>query len=96
VQNSPLPNAGIRHVVKSPTMIGRLVEAGMGMSYLPVWAETWLDGLALVPGTAPFLDRSIWLLLHSDLRRTTRVRLLVDHLAAEFKALRPVFLGPLA
>lgn len=50
----------------------------------------------VVPGTTPHLHRSIWLLLHSDFRQTTRVHTLVDFLAAEIKALKPIFLGPLA
>ncbi len=96
VKASPFPKAKLRYTVRSPTLIGQLAAAGMGMSYLPYSIRDWIPGLVPVPGTKPFLDRSVWLLLHSDLRRTTRVRVLVDHLAAEIKALREVFLGPLA
>ena len=95
VKASPFPKARVRYTVRSPTMIGQLAAAGMGMSYLPYSARDWIPGLVEVPGCAPFLDRSIWLLLHSDLRRTTRVRVLVDFLAQEIQALRGVFLGPL-
>ncbi|MGH1416164.1 MAG: LysR family transcriptional regulator [Pelagimonas sp.] len=96
VKASPFPKAKLRYRVQSPTMIGQLVAAGVGMSYLPYSSRDWIPGLVPMPGTKPYLDRSIWLLLHSDLRRTTRVRVLVDHLADEIKALRDVFLGPLA
>lgn len=96
VKASPFPKARLRYMVRSPTMIGQLVSAGMGMSYLPYSAQDWIPGLVEVPGCKPFLDRSIWLLLHSDLRRTTRVRVLIDHLAQEIRALRAIFLGPLA
>lgn len=96
IKASPFPKARLRYMVRSPTMIGQLVSEGMGMSYLPYSAQDWIPGLVEMPGCKPFLDRSIWLLLHSDLRRTTRVRVLIDHLAQEIRALRAIFLGPLA
>ncbi len=96
VRASPFPKARIRYSLRSPTLIAQMVGAGVGMSYLPCFVSNWVENLVLVPGTEVYPDRSIWLLLHSDLRKTIRVRLLVDHLAAELKALRPVFLGPLA
>jgi hypothetical protein len=49
-----------------------------------------------MPGSTLYLDRSIWLLLHSDLQNTKRVRVLVDHLADEIRSQRPMFLGDLA
>ena len=96
VKDSPFPKARLRYTVGSPTLIAHLVGAGLGLSYLPCYLTNWVPGLVQVPGTEPYLDRSIWLLLHSDLRRTIRVRLLVDHLAKELKAMRPLFMGPLA
>lgn len=96
VKSSPFPKARIRYTLRSPTLIAQMVGAGTGMSYLPWFATNWIDGLRVMPNTEPYLDRSIWLLLHSDLRNTTRVRVLVDHLAKELKTMRPAFLGPLA
>lgn len=96
VKDSPFPRARIRYSVRSPTLIAQLVAAGVGMSYLPCYVANWQSDLVQVPGTEAYLDRSVWLLLHSDLRQTIRVRLLVDHLAQELRALRPLFLGPLA
>lgn len=72
------------------------VAQGLGMSILPCYIGTYVSGLVRVPGTDAWLDRSVWLLLHADLRKTTRVRLFVDFVAAEMKKLRRVFLGPLA
>ena len=94
VKKSPFPKAAIRYRARSPSLITSLVRSGVGMSYLPCWASEYVPELVPVPGTEITLDRSIWLLLHSDLRRTTRVRLLVDHLAQEFRAMKPMFLGP--
>ena len=96
VRDSPFPRARVRYRARSPSLIAHLVRTGVGMSYMPCWVAHFVPGLALVPGTEVALDRTIWLLLHSDLQRTTRVRLLVDHLAKELRAMRPVFLGPLA
>lgn len=96
VKASPFPKARVRYSVGSPTLIAQMVAAGMGMSNLPWFSTNWIPELTLMPGTTPYLDRSVWLLMHSDLRRTTRVRVLVDHLAAGLKARRQLFLGPLA
>lgn len=96
VRQSPFPKAEVRYRVRSPSMITHMVRAGLGMSYLPCWVAHFVPDLVLVPGTEVTMDRSIWLLLHTDLRRTTRVRLLVDHIAEELRTLRPIFLGPLA
>jgi len=96
VKTSPFPRARVRHAIREGTLVAAAVQAGMGMSYLPVYVEAVMPGMVRVPGTEVRLDRSIWLLLHSDLRRTTRVRLLVDHLASALKDLRGMFLGPLA
>ena len=67
------------------------VREGMGMGIFPVYSQHQFPDLVHVPDTPVTPDRSVWLLLHSDLRRTTRVRLLVDHIAAEFTALRASF-----
>ena len=93
LKDSPFPRARIRYKLRSPTLITRMVEEGAGMSYLPCWLAHYSGRLVQVPGTGVSPDRSIWILLHSDLRKTTRVRLLVDHLAEEFRKLRPIFEG---
>jgi len=59
---------------------------------MPILAS---NGLELVPvaGNKPEFDRYIWILLHSDLRRTTRVRRFVDFVVEELTALRPMIEG---
>lgn len=96
VRASPFPKARVRYRLRDPSLIMNLVEAGMGMSMLPFFAVAHLNDVAQVPGTEPFWDRSLWLLLHSDLKNTARVRALVDFLSAELRALRPMFQGPMA
>ena len=95
VRASAFPKAEKKHWVRDGLMQVHLVRNGLGMSNLPVYVEHLFPELVRVPGAKIELNRSIWLLLHSDLRRTKRVRLLVDFLADELKALTPIFLGPL-
>ncbi len=71
----------------------QLARRGLGIiRTLPLLAR---DGLELVPtlGNDLQLVRNIWILLHSDLRRTTRVRFFVDFLAEELIALKPAIQG---
>lgn len=96
VARSPFPKARVFHTVRDGLMQMALVRDGMGMSILPCFASAMVPELVQMPGTEARLDRSIWLLLHSDLRRTKRVRLLVDHIADAIRAQRKLFLGPLA
>ncbi len=96
VKASPFPKAEIRHVSHEALMQLKMVRLGIGMSYLPCFFADPFEDLMQVPGTGAYLDRSIWLLLHADLRKTMRVRLLVDFLAKRLKDMRPLFLGPLA
>jgi len=95
VRASPFPRARMRHRARDGYMITHLVKEGQGMSYLPCYLSDYVSGLVRVPETEVWLDRSIWLLLHADLRRTTRVRLFVDHMVGELKAMRAAFLRPL-
>lgn len=96
VRTSPFPMARIRHTVREGVMQMHLVRAGLGMAHLPCYVEATYPDLRPVPGTRAELDRSIWLLLHADLKRTTRVRLFVDYLAERLREQRSLFLGPLA
>ncbi len=95
-KETAFPKAALRHSANGAYMQINLVRAGLGMGTLPVIFAQHMPDLVPVPGTEAFLDRSIWILLHSDLKRTTRVRLLVDHLSKALRAQRAAFLGPLA
>lgn len=87
------PKAEVRHAIGDGYMRMRMLRQGAGISYLPAFFETLYPDLTRLPGTALTQQVSLWILLHSDLRRTRRVRLFVDHLAAELLALKPAFLG---
>ena len=93
VQNSPYPKARVRHTIADPEMHLQLARAGAGIAVLPVWVEAKFPELQRVPGTKLDERRSIWVLLHSDLRRVRRVRLFVDYLCAALLERRAEFIG---
>jgi DNA-binding transcriptional LysR family regulator len=93
VKNSPFPRAFVKNRIMSPTLVSHMIGYGAGMSYLPCFIARLYPQLVQVPGTEIVADRSVWLLLHSDLQKTTRVRLLVDFLVKEFRARRLVFVN---
>ncbi|MEK9968741.1 MAG: LysR family transcriptional regulator [Ferrovibrio sp.] len=58
--------------------------AGMGVAVLPHFAGTTDPRLRAVPADTTAPDREIWLMVHPDLRRAPRVRIVMDFLAALF------------
>lgn len=90
---SPFPEARVRHTVRDPEMHLQLARNGAGMTFLPVWCEHHFNELQRLPDTQVDQTRSVWLLLHADLRRATRVRLLVDFLANALLEKRSQFRG---
>ena len=93
IRESPFPQAQRVHAMREGYLVAELAAAGMGMAYLPDFIMRDRPGMVRVPGTKSVPDRSIWLLLHADLRETTRVRLFVDHVAAAFAGMRPKFVA---
>ena len=85
---SQFPNATVRQSANDGHMHIHLVRQNCGMAKIPVITEHLFDDLERVPGTKPETGSTLWLLLHSDLRRTLRVRRFVDFLADELMALR--------
>jgi DNA-binding transcriptional LysR family regulator len=88
LSRTPYPNAEILHDVADGHMRARLANLGMGMIHMPTLFETAFDNLSCIPGTDLTPGPALWLLLHSDLRKTVRVRRFVDFLTAELRALR--------
>ncbi|MBL4905965.1 MAG: LysR family transcriptional regulator [Sneathiella sp.] len=85
VKQSPYPNATLRHRIKDGVLLYAMATAGMGLAYLPCFMADHDPKLTRLPFQKPKLDRSIWLLLHSDLSKTARIRLLVDFLFDRIK-----------
>lgn len=93
IEHSPFPLAEVRHATTDHVLQLNLARRGFGIvKTMPILAS---NGLELVPvaGNKPEFDRYIWILLHSDLRRTTRVRRFVDFVVGELTALRPLIEG---
>ncbi len=95
LSQSPFPFAAVRHACDEAYMHLSLVRQGCGLSRLPVIYEHLYPELCQVPGTEPELSRTLWILLHSDLRRTVRVRRFVDFLAEGLGELQPKMQGAL-
>jgi len=67
--------------VVDPILINEMLKHGMGMCIMPFGTLEHVPGLTVVPETPIAPDRSIWVLLQTDLKRTARVRALADFLA---------------
>ena len=93
IEQTPFSLAEVRHATTDHVLQLNLARRGFGIvRTMPLLAE---NGLELVPvaGNELELDRNLWILLHSDLRRTTRVRRFVDFLTKELLDLKPAIQG---
>lgn len=96
VKDSDFPHAQLRHRVFEGVPQATFAASGMGLTVLPCFIGDAHPGLVRAPFSKPYMDaRSIWLLLHKDLRKTARVRLLVDFLARKIKGRKEQILGGL-
>lgn len=95
LSQSPFPAADVRHASSEGYMHISLLRQSSGLSQLPVIYESIFPDLCRVPNTPIESDRTIWILLHSDLRRTVRVRRFVDFLAEGLRELQPLMQGSL-
>jgi DNA-binding transcriptional LysR family regulator len=82
---------GARIAARGNSMLGVLaaVKSAAGLAPLPmliVWPE---DDLEPVLPPVPELDSKVYLVMHSDLRRTARVRAFCDYIVAEAARFRP-------
>lgn len=93
IEETPFSKASVRHDIADPQMHLHLARAGAGMTFLANWVQTVFPELQRVPGTQIDQRRSTWILLHGDLRRVKRARLLVDYLSAALLERRSDFIG---
>ncbi|MES0879813.1 LysR family transcriptional regulator [Roseibium sp. SCP14] len=91
IKDSCYPKAKLRHRVSDIVPLITLAASGMGMAYLACNLGDRHPGLIRAPFQKPLPYRSIWLLLHKDLKNTARVRLFVDFLAGQIKSRRNEF-----
>jgi DNA-binding transcriptional LysR family regulator len=59
--------------------------AGMGVAVLPHFVGTTDPQLRRVPTETASADREIWLMVHPDLRRAPRIRVVMDYLVMLFE-----------
>lgn len=85
VKNSPFPNAGIRHALPEISMQVEAAAHHIGMIGIPAFIGDHDPRLIRIPNVEAKPDRSIWPLLHWDLRKSARVRAFADHTAAAIR-----------
>ncbi len=93
VASSPFPKAPVAHVFSDSAFHIEAAARGMGMASLPCFMGDMDQRLVRAPGVEPVDDRSVWLLLHPDLRQVARVRVFVDFMAEAIKARRALLRG---
>ena len=91
VKESYYPKATLKHRVSELVPLITLAASGLGMAYLACNLGDRHPNLIRAPFQKPMAYRSIWLLLHRDLKNTARVRLFVDFLAARVQSRRNEF-----
>lgn len=77
------------------SMLGVLaaVKSGAGLAPLPMLLGGTEADLEPVLAPVPELESKIFLVMHSDLRRTARVRAFCDFVVAEIASFRPLLMG---
>ena len=70
-----------------------MTAAGGGVTLLPYYLGEPHQGLTRIQGPLEWLTLDLWVLTHPDLKRTARVKAVMDYLYDELKAQRAVFEG---
>ena len=83
-----------RIAARSNSMLGALaaVKSGAGLAPLPMLLGGSEDGLVPVLAPIPELSSNIYLVMHSDLRSTARVRAFCDFMATEIVRFRSLLM----
>ncbi|MEM7257063.1 MAG: LysR family transcriptional regulator, partial [Pseudomonadota bacterium] len=87
VRDTDFPAATVRHATTDPVMQLALARSGVGMVRTSVYFGTLFPELMEVPGASVYRGASLWMLLHSELRNTVRVRRFVDFFSKELLAI---------
>ncbi len=80
----------ITFTASSFTVVLNAVSAGIGLAVIPCYMTKGLPLVRCSP-VLPEVATDLWMLVHEDLRNTTRVRALMDFITAELTALRTLF-----
>lgn len=92
-RDTPFPDLPVRHRLFSNILQLEAAKEGLGLALLPCFLGDPEPGVIRVPGTATLDGKSIWLLYHPDLRRSARVRTLIDFLAPAIQRNRGLIEG---
>lgn len=93
VKASPYPLVPARHQMTDVMLLFEAVKAGLGMGILPCYLADREPTICRVPPGSIRPGREIWLLTHTDLRHTARVRAFFDHMAQAITAHRALIEG---
>jgi DNA-binding transcriptional LysR family regulator len=88
-----LQDAAISFRANSLATLARAAAAGLGVAILPCYLGDSSVGLQRLRGPLPDTAIDLWLLTHRDLRKTARVRAVIDFLANELTALQDLLEG---
>ncbi|EDP61671.1 transcriptional regulator, LysR family protein [alpha proteobacterium BAL199] len=80
-RDTPFPNLPVRHRLFSNILQLQAATEGLGLALLPCFLGDEQPGVVRVPGTGTLDGKSIWVLYHHDLRKTARIRTLIDFIA---------------
>jgi DNA-binding transcriptional LysR family regulator len=88
-----VPPERIGYKVNTVLGLAEGVEQGLGIGHLPCFIGDARPGLVRIGPLNPDFSAGLWLLTHSDLRQSPRVRVLLDFLAAEIAPRRHLIEG---
>jgi DNA-binding transcriptional LysR family regulator len=80
---------------KINTVLGlaEAVAEGAGIGLLPCFIARTVPGLVALSAPKAEFSGALWILTHPDLRNTARIRVFMDHVAAEVGRRRPMIEG---
>ena len=87
------PDVDIHVSVQSSNLIAQLQAtlAGAGLCVLPDFIAVRQPGLVRVLPETVHLERSLWLVVHADLKNLARIRVVTDMIVASVRADRDLF-----
>lgn len=82
---------GARYALRTNSLLiqGAAARAGLGLAVLPCFLGDPVPELVRLGAPVAELEGALWLLTHKDLRRTARIRAVLDSLFESLRAARP-------
>lgn len=76
--------------LRSESMLAQFaaVQSGIGIGWLPYFLVEGVGDLCRIPIATPDVDTGLWMVIHSDVRRTTRVSVFADFAWDHLTAMR--------